>query len=568
MINERAGLLAWSTARQPRPQPARLPAAALHQHIRADTFLGVTHLVPDPATLITPHTRAWAERSIGRIGARLGDDTKVATKRKRRLLVVHLDGVPRTVLEKAINEGRMPFLSRLVKSGAYNFDGAFWGSPASTPAFQAGLLYGVRHPNLPAYSWYDRDLAKKIQMNAPKDAVVMESRMNAAAHGNSLLEDGGSTYLSLFNANATNPLAMTSLANLKGLVPCLCSQFKGIRQVSKRSVWEYVKQLAKDTWAAGNDAMSWVKRVKDNRHEVQFMLNRLFVVQLGWGLAWNRALIDMVRGVPAIYLVFGNFDEIAHRRGPFSEQATSELFRADAALEELYAMGRSVAEPYEMVLVTDHGHVDSVPFERRVGAKLEPFLMNPEPTALCEDIVRALMDGRELPQPSILAPPEEPVVIESGNFAHVYLTRNRQPLEALELLARHRNVLARAVANRDIGIVAVRRGNSAVAIIGGRVFTPEQIDQAPLSSEFNPRAVADLLRELPHMQTAGDIVLYGEAVKRSGTVGFAWEFGSHGGLTRTETDSVVIWPVGAGLDLGGLSHSTQLHQKLSEIYRN
>ena len=129
-------------------------------------------------------------------------------------------------------------------------------------------------------------------------------------------------------------------------------------------------------------------------------------------------------------------------------------------------------------------------------------------------------------------------------------------------------MLARAVNSPDVGIVALRRGDSAVAIIGDGVFGPEQIDRSPLPSLFSRQAVADLLRELPHMPTAGDLVLYGEATRSGGTIGFAWEFGSHGGLTQTETDSVVMWPADAPIDLRGLTHATQLHQKLSEVYRN
>ncbi|MBX5481940.1 MAG: alkaline phosphatase family protein [Myxococcaceae bacterium] len=519
------------------------------------------------AELIAPQLRAWAERSIVRIRMQLGEGGRVRTRRRRKLLVVHLDGVPRSVLARAIEDDRMPFLSRLVKSGAYYFDGAFWGSPASTPAFQAGLLYGVRHPNLPAYTWFDRDQARTIRMNVPRDAHLIETRVNDQARGNSLLEDGGSTYLSLFSANTANPLAISSLAHLENLLPRLWAQLKGMRGVRRRNAWEYLRVLARDLLGAGTDALRWVRQVRDHRHELQFLLNRLFVVELGWGLAWSRALIDMVRGVPAIYLVFGNYDEVAHRRGPFSEQATAELFKADRALEELYTMGQVAPDRYDIILLTDHGHVDSVPFEQRGGQKLEPFLLSPRPAPLPEAVLTALRDGRELPKGRVRSP-EEPVVIESGNFAHVYLTRGAEPLEALDLLGHHRDVLARAIAHPDIGIVALRRGNGAVAVVRGRVFAADEIDQAPLSPEFSRRAVADLLRELPHMKTAGDLVLFGEAVRRSGTVGFAWEFGSHGGLTRTETDSVVIWPSDAGLDLGGLSHSTQLHERLSEAYRH
>lgn len=520
----------------------------------------------DPAW-VAPQTREWALTAMARIGKKL-DGERVETKRHRKLLIVHLDGVPRAVLQRAIEEGRMPFLSRMVKSGAYHFDHAFWGTPASTPAFQAGVLYGLRHPNLPAYTWYERDLGKLIRMNAPKDAEKIEARVNGMLNGRgTLLEDGGTTYLSLFQAQASNQLAMTSLAHPLEAVPDFFGNLGLLRSMRRRSLWRYAASLADETFSSAADALRWAKQVKSHRHEFQFMLNRFFVVSLGWGVAWNRALVDMVRGVPAIYLVFGNFDEVAHRRGPFSPQALRELYAADSALEELYVMGRLQQEPYDMVLVTDHGHVDSVPFERRLGRKLEDYLLDPAPVPLSPDIERALRDGRELPD-TVIAPHGKPVVVESGNFSHVYLNSGTKALEALELLAAHRNALARAVQSEDIGIVAVRRGDGAVAIIGGGVYGPNEIDQAPLSHEFSRRAVADLLRELPFMPTAGDLVLFGEAVRKSGTVGFAWEFGSHGGLTSTETDSVVLWPSNAGLDLRGLSHSTQLYERLSEVYRH
>ena len=51
-------------------------------------------------------------------------------------------------------------------------------------------------------------------------------------------------------------------------------------------------------------------------------------------------------------------------------------------------------------------------------------------------------------------------------------------------------------------------------------------------------------------------------------MGFAWEFGSHGGLTRTETDSVDLLAARRAGGSLGLSHCTQLHEKLSEAYRD
>ncbi|HLL54588.1 MAG TPA: alkaline phosphatase family protein [Myxococcaceae bacterium] len=517
------------------------------------------------SAIITPQLQNWAQHAVGQIGRRLEGFT--TTKRKRKLCVVHLDGVPKRLLDEAVLTGQMPFLSRLVRSGAYHLDTAFWGSPASTPCFQAGLLYGLRHPNLPAYNWFDRELGRQVRMNAPKDTLAIEQRLGNFAR-NSLLEDGGTAYLSLFRAGAENRLCMSALANLKAVLKSAPAAFRNIRAAPRQSVATYVRTVARELWDTWKDVRRWVREVKDWRHEREFMLNRFFLVSLGWNLARTRAEIDMVAGVPAIYLVYGNYDEVSHRRGPFSPQAIRELHRVDGALEELYAIGKSVAEPYDIYLLTDHGHVDSAPFEKRQHVRLQPYLMAGPPVPLEPAVERALLDGRLLQKVPPQAPDHEPVVIEAGNFSHVYLTRDRRALEAKELLEWHRDVVARAVAHPDIGIVAMRRGDSAVAVVGNGVYGPDEIEKAPLPAEFNKRAVADLLRELPHMPTAGDLVLYGQSVTQTGTVGFAWEFGSHGGLTRIETDSVICWPADAPLNLSGLGHSVQLHEKLSEVYRS
>jgi hypothetical protein len=275
----------------------------------------------------------------------------------------------------------------------------------------------------------------------------------------------------------------------------------------------------------------------------------------------------MARGVPLIYLVFGNYDETAHRRGPRSALARAELQRVDASLAELDAVSRSLEQPYDIVLVTDHGHVGAEPLERRGGRRLATALLEGPPCPVPPDVVRALRDGRPLPVDVPGPAPGAPVVVEAGNFAHVYLAREPRPLEAQVLLAHFPEALGRALAHPDLAIVALRRGEGFVAVIGGGVYGPDELEHAPLAQAFSRAALADLLRELPHMPNAGDLVVYGREVGEHGTVGFAWEFGSHGGLTRAETDSLVCWPASAPLDLRGLSHASQLHERLSEVYR-
>ena len=514
--------------------------------------------------VVNPRLQAWAQQYVKQVRGKV---PPVPTSRQRKLLVVHLDGVPKAQLEEAVRTGQMPFFASLVRSGAYAMDDAFWGSPASTPFFQAGFLYGIRHPNLPAYSWFDRELGRKVQMNTPLDALAMETRLGQRS-GSSLLADGGHAYFALFRAEARNRLCMTTVASFKTLMRSIKYEFQGIVDGRTRNPLSYLRSFGRDAWNAFTEVRRWTRAVGDSRHEQGFLISRVFLQRLGWSFAHTKALVDMVRGVPSIYLVYGNYDEVAHRRGPRSEQALAELRRVDAYLAELYAVAKAVRPGYDLVFLTDHGHVDSDAIEKRTGQKLEQILLQGAAPPLADDIRRGLLDGRALGAELEARGPSEPVVIESGNFSHVYLTRDHKPLEAAELVARFPEVLARASRHPDIGIVAVRRRDSAVALIGGGVYTPEQIESAPLSPEFSKRAVADFLRELPHMSTAGDLVLYGQAVAKGGTVGFAWEFGSHGGLTRTETSSVVAWPRDLPVDLSALGHCTQLHERLSSVYRD
>src|SRR5213592_3036489 len=73
---------------------------------------------------------------------------------QRRLLIVQIDGLARSVLEQGLAEGRMPFVRRLLQRGA-RLVPMFVGMPSSTPAFQMAALYGV-HPDIPGFHYHDK----------------------------------------------------------------------------------------------------------------------------------------------------------------------------------------------------------------------------------------------------------------------------------------------------------------------------------------------------------------------------------------------------------------------------
>src|SRR5437867_2322687 len=94
----------------------------------------------------------------------------------RRMLLLHLDGVGRAQLEHAMERGYAPTLRGLVERGPYRVSPCRAGAPTSTPAFQAGLLYGVQ-PDIPGYTWFDKSRGREVRMDRSADARALEEEL-------------------------------------------------------------------------------------------------------------------------------------------------------------------------------------------------------------------------------------------------------------------------------------------------------------------------------------------------------------------------------------------------------
>src|SRR6266849_2382114 len=63
---------------------------------------------------------------------------------RRRFLIVQIDGLSRTLLDRALAGGSLRGLRRLLASGRLALRDLSVGLPSSTPAFQAAIMYGAR----------------------------------------------------------------------------------------------------------------------------------------------------------------------------------------------------------------------------------------------------------------------------------------------------------------------------------------------------------------------------------------------------------------------------------------
>ena len=131
----------------------------------------------------------FVQHMLDRFVRRLRLGPAPAPTGRRRLLIVQIDGLSRSVLQQAIREGRMPFLARMLQR-SHRLEPMSVGLPTSTPAFQMAAMYGVQ-PDIPGFHFHDKRRRADIYFPRSGDAHLVEREQ---AHGRLGIVNGGSTY--------------------------------------------------------------------------------------------------------------------------------------------------------------------------------------------------------------------------------------------------------------------------------------------------------------------------------------------------------------------------------------
>jgi hypothetical protein len=507
----------------------------------------------------------------------------------RRFVIVHLDGVSRSALEEAMARGIMPHLRRRLRGGGLRLVPAFAGAPASTPAFQAALLYGVA-PDVPGFLWWDRRRNKDVRMDAPAEALRLEEEL-AARHGPGLLA-GGSAYFSILAGGAGEPAFTTSRLAKSG--PLFAGPVRKNAWDHLASALAHAGPLLSIAGAVGKaagfawESARWALRVGRLKHEPMFLRNRVLLSSLATQTATDLSLLDIARGVPAVYTVYAGYDEVAHRRGPGSAEALEELAAADRGIE---AIDRAIAlRPelrYDLYVLSDHGQEETRPIERVLGgANLADWILaadergHVDPAAVKELARRRLRHERHAALSFLgcaggCSPGEaregggeerrpHVVVSDAGDFAHVYFADAPSPPALPEIEARWPGVLRAVLSCPASGLVAVRGGTRGFAFLRGRRFDlsdPRSLDGL---LGYPGRLLARYAAAMLAMPSAGDLLVFGAGVP-GGDVAYSWEFGSHGGLGRGDVETFFVHPAAVPFDRP-VEGPRDLHRFFTERY--
>jgi Type I phosphodiesterase / nucleotide pyrophosphatase len=502
---------------------------------------------------------------------------------RRRLLIVQIDGLSRAVLEEAIAKGRAPFLARLVRQRGFRMAPMSVGLPTSTPAFQMAAMYGVR-PDIPGFHYHDKRRRTDVYFPRGGDAARVEATQAAGRRG--IVQDGG-TYGCVFTGGAASNLltfARVKRPSGAGLLRTISMAVVLAWVVLKGGIVAVIElsrallRMAADPLSVSTDSWKWLA-IKIG---ISVWLRELFTLVVAH---------DLYAGVGAIYVNYLDYDIVAHAWGPRHRRALRSLRRVDASIHRLWRILRRVPEyRYDLYVLSDHGQAtcrsyreltggppieqalfddffdpSSVPHQAEVEGRGEriasglkayrsrraPGLFQRFVNYLERDFPRVLGETPETRERAGIR------VISAGPNAFVYFLDSPEPL-TLEQIEKRFPALATAVsAARGIGIVLVRSAAGPLCFWQGRRYGLDELHAGPFAGRADLERVAEGIRDLMAMRSAGDLVIYGTAAP-GGDVSFISEVGAHAGPSPDEMQTFIIHPRAAEIP-SPITHPVQLY---------
>ena len=502
--------------------------------------------------------RRWVSRSEWLI-ALLRLPKSKETETAPGLVLIQIDGLSHTQFGRALDNGKMPFLYKLLKREGYGLHTLYSGLPSSTPSFQGELFYGVKGA-VPAFSFMDSRSGEIFRMYDPSSAAGVEHRLEKK--GKPLLKDG-SAYCNIYTGGAAeshfcaSSLGWGSLfraANPFALSFFILSNAYSFVRTSVLLVIEFFLAII--------DCLRGLINGRDLIKELKFVPTRVGICILLRELITIGAKIDVARGMPIVHLNLIGYDEQAHRRGPSAKFAHWTIKGIDDAIARIWRAAKgSACRDYDVWIYSDHGQEDTLSYTkqhgRTIGEAVADVFDLPEGNrahietynfrGIQSQRVRRL-GGRKIQKFfQIHRGAEEKIkkslvsVTAMGPLGMVYLSSEMVPAE------RHR-MAKKLVDSAKVPLVlmvdepdGLRAWNSE-----GEFVLPEQKEKVfGPDHPFLDEVTRDLI-ELSRHPDAGDFIICGW--RTDGTpYSFPIENGAHGGPGSEETNAFALLPCDTSL---------------------
>lgn len=474
------------------------------------------------------------------------------------LILIQIDGLSKTQLQRALEHGRMPYLNRLLARESYTLHSMYSGLPSTTPSVQGELFYGIR-PAVPAFSFLSHRHGRVIKMFDPDPVADIQRELESRGRG---LLEGGSAYSNVYSGGAAEAHFCAATFGFSHLIQS-ANPFKFLVWLAMYfgSLLRTLVLLPVELVLAIVDFFRGALAGHSLAKELKFVPTRVLICILLRELITAGAMIDAARGLPIIHLNFLGYDEQAHRRGPGSEFAHWTLKGIDDAIRRIHgAARRSVRREYDVWVYSDHGQEHTVPYPVENGRTLQaavaeifsgfasPVVSAPEAEAgVRSQRVRYLGEKRaglllpRLPAEQTLKDGTQYTLAAMGPIGHINfgkeLDRSLLPQLAQKLVD-------------EAGVPAVMMMKGADRAMAwnseGQWDLPRDIDAIIGSTHPYRRELKAEILELCGHPDSGDLVLLG--FRPGGRpLSFPIENGAHAGPGPLETEAFALVPFDAPL---------------------
>ena len=507
---------------------------------------------------------------------------KISPADGRGLVILETDGLSYQRIQKAIADGTMPTLKKMIDEGGYALTRMDCGLPPTTPACQAGILQG-NNTNIPAFRWLDKKSGRLLAGGTA--AAEVEPILS---DGNGLLR-GGSSIGNMFSGDAAK--SILTFSKIMTGTPEDKKMRAQDMYLLMRNPYFFTRVLV---LFFGDVFLELWQAWRQKRQNVQPRLNRLHkgypflraaVNVLLRDIGTYFTILDVIRGVPAMYTLYAGYDEIAHHSGPYSPDTNVTLRQFDKQVKRIQrVIDEKAPRPYEILILSDHGQSFGPTFLQRYGISILDFIQQHLPqgatlagsgggddgtigvAAMMNELenmqeveqggrmgqavigqAKKLIQNNLDQQVSFQETKAAKVTLAyGGNGAMVYFDLAPRKLSLNELNAAYPGMVDALVQHEGIGFV-IAFDDDYVPIAFGKhgarnLVTGDVTGVDPLLPFGNIELRTAQLRRMAEFDNAGDLIL-NSTLYPDGTVAALEELiGNHGGLGGEQTDSYLFHP--------------------------
>lgn len=481
------------------------------------------------------------------------------------LVMIQIDGLSFTQLERAIRKKHLPFLERLIKKEGYLKYRHYPGLPSNTPAVQGALFYGVKGC-VPAFSFQSHESGHISNMFNPDAAREVEGYLNEKDEG---LLKGGSAYGNIFTGGAKEAHFCASSIGWGSLLKAVSPL--GLPVTVLLNIHIFVRAFFLtfvEIFLAFWDLARGVFAGQNFFTELRFIPMRVSICILLREVIALGARVDIARGLPVVHVNFAGYDEQAHHRGPTSKFAHWSLEGIDSAIRTIWHAAQSSRHRhYDFFVYSDHGQEETVPYNSITGQSIqevvtkifgrwhtffsvhEPYwradlLRNKSRVPVQQTAEQAKQESDKLAVH----------VAAMGNVGHIYLPE-RISEEEQEKLA------SELVSMGQVPTVMAMAGDGKAWLWNrnGKFLMPDEAAKVlPADHPFLKEVPVDLAA-LCHHPDSGNFVILGWHNGAKSITFQNGEHGSHAGPGSEETSGFALLPVDALTFTGELSHKFTIY---------